>query len=609
MNRDPADVRRLILIGVVAVVACVFAGTAIAELLSGPDRAHTHSLAPVLYVSPSGSDGTLCTQRQPCKSFDRAYEAAAPGSTVLVTCGSASSCTYPVERISRGVSKQGPTTCRWREPFRDGGTAQNLSGCVTFRPAPHASPVLEGLTVSSPGVMADGLRTDLANGGGVNVGWDPQVGGSCSEYGVHDVVLKDVSAKILNVNGVHYLYVIGGSYGPNDDNSSNIEPCYLDGSDYSNTDHVALDGTTFHDYLQLQAGDHDECIHWQDTDQGLVRNSRFLNCAQQDISFHPRDFGIDRLTHFTIENNVFDVACSHQQAPCGHVSGGGLVFGCNPSEPLGDFVIRFNSFGSGDEGLEFDSFLDECAKGSGGFAITGNILGGPVYNLECTNTQNRDGAIWSYNLFFGKLTCGVGSRPGASPSSTYVDESRYDFRLKTGSPAVDLVPATVARPATDLRGAGRPLRFRADAGAFQWDPVRIVLGHSIGAIRIGRPAATAISFYGQPRARTTLSVGKARLDRLTFRSHLGSLWALVDRGVVVGVGTGSPYYTTPNGIGVAGGTALVRVGSGSNWVDCRGAFQRNFGQVGVFVAPQGGRAGKRIANITMVENRYAYGTC
>ena len=285
---------------------------------------------------------------------------------------------------------------------------------------------------------------------------------------MHDVVLKDVTAQILNVNGAHYLYVIGGSYGPNDDNSSNIEPCYLDGSDYSNTDHVALDGTTFHDYLQLQAGDHDECIHWQDTDQGLVRNSRFLNCAQQDISFHPRAFGIDRLTHFTIENNVFDIACSNQQAPCGHVSGGGLVFGCNPigaARGLRHPVQQLRL--GGDGGDRVRQLPRRMRHGVRRLHVTGNILGGPVYNSDCTKLDQRRRHVRPQPLL--PLTQLRQRKPHRiSPSAVYTNPSpgTWDYSEKPGAPSIDYISNGIAYPHRHRR-RNPPQHNAPDAGAYE----------------------------------------------------------------------------------------------------------------------------------------------
>ena len=393
------------------------------------------------------------------------------GSTVLVTCGGNASCSYPTQRLSYKDAKTKTGTCRWGESFQDGQTSQDLSGCITFKPASGASPTLSGLAIGVPDVMIDSVPTDTSNGSGVNIGWDSQLGGSCSAYSVHDIVLKNTTGRILNVNGAHYLYVIGGSYGPNNDNSSNIEPCYTSSSDHWNTDHVAIDGTTFHDYLQVSAGAHDECIHWQDTDQGVVRNSRFLNCAQQDISFHPRSYGFDRLTHITVENNVFDMACSNQGSPCGIVSGGQIVMGCNPSEPIGNFIIRYNSFdaGGGDgEGIEFDIDVRTCAAGSGNFTVTGNIMGGAVYNSDCSNWIN-DGVTFDHNLFFHSLNCGTGNLTGVSPSAVYTNPSpgTWDYSEKPGAPSVDYISNGIAYPPTDIVGEPRPQHNAPDAGAYE----------------------------------------------------------------------------------------------------------------------------------------------
>ena len=55
-----------------------------------------------------------------------------------------------------------------------------------------------------------------------------------------------------------------------------------------------------------------ECIHFQGADNSVIVKSKFLNCAQQDVSFQTQS-GRSSINGLTIENNVFDAACSHPQ--------------------------------------------------------------------------------------------------------------------------------------------------------------------------------------------------------------------------------------------------------------------------------------------------------
>ncbi len=424
-----------------------------------------------LYVSPSGSDSGLCTQAAPCLTFEWAYQVASPGSTVLVTCGGASACSYPTQYLRQRYAKPAGSVCRWAETFKDGATAQNLSGCVTFKPAAGVTPTITGgIDISVPYVLIDGLRTGLdpaGGNGGILVGLDNSIGGAdCTSLQSHDIILKNTVTNILTVDGAHYLYLVGGSYGPYNDHSSNIEPCLDGAGNHFNTDHVAIDGATFHDYYVVTAGAHDECIHWQDTSQGILRNSRFLNCGQQDVSFQTRNFGYTHLRAFTIENNYFDGACSHQPAPCGVVSGGTTTLICSGSdltaEDLQDFTIRFNSYASAGA----PSFQTYGGCGAN-ITMTGNIVSGPWSTLSCTNDQTA-GVTYLDNLFFNNIPCGTGNLLNTNPATTYTNENAYDWTLKTGATAIDAIPPGITYPTTDITGTPRPQHAAPDAGATEY---------------------------------------------------------------------------------------------------------------------------------------------
>jgi hypothetical protein len=137
----------------------------------------------------------------------------------------------------------------------------------------------------------------------------------------------------------------------------------------------------------------------------------------------------------------------------------------------------------------------------------------------------------------------------------------------------------------------------------------MVLGRSIGAAALGESTTGAVAFYGRPRTRRTFRAVGRTLERLTYRLHGGSLWLVADRGVVVAIGTTSPYYTTAAGLGVNADGSAVRSSGGSEWSDCAHAYQRRYGSVDVYIALAGGRNGKTVASVAMTRGAYAYGRC
>ena len=92
---------------------------------------------PPLYVSPGGSDSSRCTRSAPCRSFERAYDVAVPGQTVLVGGG-----TYGGQQ----------------EVQADSGKTSQTD--VLFKPAPGARPVVGSLDVYGSHVEFRGLRIE-----------------------------------------------------------------------------------------------------------------------------------------------------------------------------------------------------------------------------------------------------------------------------------------------------------------------------------------------------------------------------------------------------------------------------------------------------------------
>ena len=154
------------------------------------------------------------------------------------------------------------------------------------------------------------------------------------------------------------------------------------------------------------------------------------------------------------------MACSNQGSPCGIDSGGQIVMGCNPSEPIGNFFIRYNSFDARRRRRRRDRVRHPRQN-----------LRRPVRQLhrhrkhhgrrrlhsDCTNWIN-DGVTFDHNLFFHSLNCGNGNLTGISPSAVYTNPSpgTWDCSEKPGAPSIDYISNGIAYPPTDIVGGTRP---------------------------------------------------------------------------------------------------------------------------------------------------------
>jgi hypothetical protein len=598
------------------VLVAGLAGVLVTGGFSSPSKEDQASAtrSTTLYIAPDGSDGATCTKSRPCASFERAYQVSALGGTVIVTCGGLQACKYPDQRIPYWFTKTRTGTCRWGETFGDGtATKQDLSGCITFRLAPGARPSIPSITIAAPYVMLDGIGVDVsdpASGSSIEVGWSSTLGGECSAYHVHDVIVRNAAAEGLFIHGVTYGYVIGGTFGRTQALSSVVAGCYPGSGAETHTDHLAIDGATWRDDIETGPGQHLECIHWFDGRNSVVRNSRFFNCAQFDIAFQPDGTTPNSdMSNFLLESNILDFPCSHQKL---NTQGGlcganhATTFGCTAGQPAPrGIVIRYNSY-TLDDNPQFidDPNFPSCFKPA---MVYGNIAGGP--NSYNCSVDAEKGVVYTANVWTVPNTCGKGNSSGNDPSSIYVDPSSYDFSLRRGARAIDFVKVGQPRPPSDIDGDRRPALARTDAGADQWEAPVIVLGRSIGSLRIGESLNDAVEFYGRPRSQSTVAVGKTRLQRVVFPAHGGQIWALVDRGTVVGVGTTAGYYTTRDALGVTTSISPVRAWTGVSWVACRSALHRPFGPVGVFVKPAGGRNGARVSAVWMVRSSYGFARC
>jgi hypothetical protein len=198
-------------------------------LLAGPLESAEAGLRS-LYVSPRGSDKSLCTRSTPCRSFDRAYRLARPGQTVILRRG-----TYRSQVVHLYRSKRST---------RD----------VLFRPARGAKVVVRGsLSVYGRHLEFRGL----------------EVTGAWRAYSsARDLTFRSIATGSFLVAGTSALRVYGGSAGPAVDVSNFIQAGPLVPTS------ILIDGLTAAGFGRGAAGREVSCVEVRAVNGLTIRRSR-----------------------------------------------------------------------------------------------------------------------------------------------------------------------------------------------------------------------------------------------------------------------------------------------------------------------------------------------
>lgn len=362
------------------------------------------------YVSPSGSDSASCTSGAPCRSLNRGYQVARPGDVVQVAGGS-----YSGQRIVAS-SKGAPR--------------------VTIRPAPGARPVLADLEVAASHLNVLGPFETRAL----------ETANTRGRY-VTDVLVQDIDvngrgtsvtpAWIAAVNGVIWRRV--DVHNADDANAL----LFIDGSypDSGSVKNVTIEDSSFHDVtVPSGSSTHSQCIYVAGTQGMTIRRSHFYNCAIFDI-FQSGD--VDTTTDMLIENNVLE-------AP--RLQGGGCC---------AYFTVRF-AWGV-PERVTLRNNSSEHQMDFRLGAVNSKVVGNTIQSgMDCA-----DGVRFSHNVVTKTRPCSPTDRRVGSIG--YRDPDHHDFRLVSGSPAIDAGDAA-DHPATDIDGLGR--RGAPDAGAYEFNGIR-----------------------------------------------------------------------------------------------------------------------------------------
>jgi hypothetical protein len=565
------------------------AGVARGSHLASPSK---RDAAPSLFLSPTGNDSGRCTKAAPCLSWNRAYQLAQPGQVVEVAGGA-----YPGQTIDP------------RQPLRNKTcSVADRATCVMFVPAAGARVALSGnLVVTGSDVYVKGTARPASGIPTRSRTFNISVSGYTSVEATSDtdwpdhVVLEGIDTSNFAVGGADAVVLRNMDIGPstldfvNGDCRGLENRLGLNGASSHEARNVVLEGLLIHNQNRTLAAAENDC-HFGAllliSGSGItLRNSVFSQNVVYNIQI--QNFVGSPASNVTIENNWFGCPVGQLFEPNGETT-------CNEQRDLqfsassrfANWLIRYNSFAGG---------IGQYNPGEtySNVRIIGNVGIGPTYNM-C-----QPGVTFAYNAWVGGQECTkqdvfVHANPFRSMSP-----GSEDLSLRPGTKASGLVTgkgADYTLP-TDILGQMRPLHTPPDAGASQRETAALVLPTSIGAATVGEKRTGVLTFYGRPRQSRVrhLSAGSAvRVD--VYRAHGKSLRVTYDGDKVVGVGTDSPYYSTPSGFGPGspvGGAAALR---GARWVDCRKAFRKPVGGFVVYFATDAKR--RTIVDVSMLSRKY-----
>ena len=117
------------------------------------------------------------------------------------------------------------------------------------------------------------------------------------------------------------------------------------------------------------------------------------------------------------------------------------------------------------------------------------------------------------------------------------------------------------------------------------DSSLIVIGKSIGAVRLGMAKADVVGIYGKPKRAERFEFASGERGLLAvYTKHGGTFRVEYAHGVVVGVLTAARYYRTSGGTGPGSPVAQAARLPGFRFDPCTGGYVRQaFGAVTFFV--------------------------
>jgi Big-like domain-containing protein len=328
---------------------------------------------PALHMAPGGSDAGPCSQAAPCRTVDRAYHLATPGTTVLMAAGD-----YGGQTLTPDATKRA------------------AGDFVTFRPAADGADVRVSVTWSYG--AQDGSR-------GADWVAFRSVAGSFEPRFANHVLLEDIDPRGEVANTVYVLgssdvTVRGGDWGPSDpDDIAQVKPL---NATSQVPERITFDGAYFHDATRSRdPSAHTDCLQIGGARDVVIRRSTFARCATQSVFVTswagPRNQG------YLVEDNWFGATLE------GYYT---LIFG---DASTSDATVRYNSF-----------VQPMRTSSTDGVHVIANV--GDMAGYACT-----PGVDYRFNVW----TAARCSATDLTAPSDFVDPAGVDLHLRPGAAAVD----------------------------------------------------------------------------------------------------------------------------------------------------------------------------
>lgn len=400
-----------------------------------------------------------------CSTLNAAYAVASFGDTVLATCASGTSCSFPSQQILEDADLAGTSD----------------QSDVVFDIADGMTILWAGIDLGDEGALSDEDGPDnLTLRDFVAIPADGT--DDCTISGWNDsyyVTLDNVDICSFWFDGTHNVTVKDSEIHDCDaavdqPGGRNCHPSVTGQAGGRETTNVLLQGNDFHDIFRSGAA-HSECFRTTSVDGITIRGNTFNHCTVYDVAMYSQDEGTLPVTNVLIENNFFGRPLA--QGSTFATNQNGLAVGDNypggpncggSCAPLTNVTVRFNVYADGSTG----AYLD-VGGGQGEHYVNVKEYG----NVGPTSCQSYplagSGYSSTYNVTPSGFSCTGTGNVTATLSDVIVNATNdsEDFHLKgsAGTTAADdLVPTgTPGCPGSDYAGTARPQDTNCDAGAYE----------------------------------------------------------------------------------------------------------------------------------------------